>query len=225
MKSLFQLTLICLSFILLQTSCKKEKIKDKDGCEHQMILQPNYEYGKDALIFTERPDWNGGYYRGLSITAWTWYSLGYDDGIMRGLLEFNLNSLPKGAVIKKAELSLFHNPSVGENSGNHSTRNGSNAVKIEEILEPWLEHKVTWNNQPKTNPNSFVQLSASTSNDQDYRNIDITKFVKKWHQQPELNNGMMLKLNSENYYRCLLFASSDEDNTQLHPKLVITYFK
>jgi hypothetical protein len=218
-----QIVIAVMVFPLLFIGCKKEKHDDK--CEHEMILQPDANFGKDALIFTERPDWNGGTYRGLSITAWTWYSLGYDDGIMRGLLAFNLASLPKNAIIKKAELSLYHNPSVGENTGNHSTRNGSNAVKIEEIIEPWLEDKVTWNNQPKTNPLNFVQLPASTSSDQDYPNIDITQMVEKWHDSPNLNHGVMLKLNNESYYRCLLFASSDEANKQLHPKLVITYVK
>jgi hypothetical protein len=37
------------------------------------------------------------------------------------------------------------------------------------------------------------------------------------------NYGIMIRLVEEVYYRALLFASSDNDNSELHPKLVLFY--
>ena len=42
-------------------------------------------------------------------------------------------------------------------------------------------------------------------------------------KDPAKNYGLMLKLNTESAYRCLLFASSDNPDSSKHPKLSICY--
>lgn len=42
-------------------------------------------------------------------------------------------------------------------------------------------------------------------------------------EKPNNNHGFLLKLSNEQYYRSLLFAASDHDNPNLHPKLEVCY--
>ena len=219
----FKYLLIIVSASLFFGSCKKDDKSNR--CKHKITLQPDSNYGKDANIFTEVPNHSGGNYRGLSIAAWTWYALGYDDGIMRGLVQFDLSSVPSDAEISSANLTLYNDPNSSENTGMHSQRNGSNKAKLELITETWDEQNITWNNQPKTSTAGSIQLPASTSSYQNYKDINITSMVKKWHSKPSENNGFMIKLNDEKHYRCLIFASSDHLNPKLHPKLEVTYLK
>ncbi len=62
-----------------------------------------------------------------------------------------------------------------------------------------------------------VELPASTSQFQDYTNIDITALVQEMINEPSTNYGFMIKLNNENYYRSMLFATSDYSNAAKHP--------
>jgi hypothetical protein len=57
---------------------------------------------------------------------------------------------------------------------------------------------------------------------QDYV-MDVTSMVQDMVTNPSSNYGFMLQLINEQYYRCMLFASSDHANANLHPKLEICY--
>jgi hypothetical protein len=53
--------------------------------------------------------------------------------------------------------------------------------------------------------------------------IDVTAMVQGMVTNPSSNYGFMLQLITEQYYRILVFASSDHPNAALHPKLEICY--
>jgi PKD repeat protein len=83
---------------------------------------------------------------------------------------------------------------------------------------------VTWNNQPETTTDYQLYLLPSTDPYMDYTDIDVTTLIDKLYSEPETYDGLMLRLVTEDYYRCLLFASSDyNDTVELRPKLVIIY--
>jgi hypothetical protein len=121
--------------------------------------------------------------------------------------------------VQKAELSLYHNP--GGNNIGHSTLSGPNDCYVERIITPWLENTVTWNNQPATTAQNSIIFPASTSNSQDYLNVDVTALVQDMIADPANSHGFMIRLVNEQAYRSMKFASGDYPNSQLHPLLMI----
>ncbi len=138
--------------------------------------------------------------------------------INRALIEFDLSNVPTNAVITNAKLSLFSTGPIGSSPGHIMP---SNSSLIQNILSPWSESQVSWDNQPlSTNANEVILLS-STSPTQDYLEIDITNLARSW--QSTFNYGFILKQINETASRGLLFCSSDHQNKEKHPKLEICY--
>lgn len=187
-------------------------------------LQPNQNTGKDAWVwsfFTERNQnfgeangSNSGLNNVLRAETWKWDPSNFDT--IRGLIYFDLSYLPQNAQIVSAHLDLFFFRNT-----NFTPQTGENAALLENITEPWVENTVTWNNQPATDSTLRVLLPKSTSSTQDYLNIDVTNLAKAQLQ----NNlhGWMLKLQTETGFNGLTFASSENTNASLRPRLRITY--
>lgn len=150
--------------------------------------------------------------------AWTY---GGTEAACRGLIRFDLSSIPATAKITKAELYLYHVTNQGKNP-QHSQLSGSNAGYLVQVSTPWAADSVTWSNQPSIIPESQVVLPASTSDTQDYI-IDVTAMVSNMVKQPASNNGFMIKLQNEEHYRALTFANSNNKNPKLHPTLRVLY--
>lgn len=105
----------------------------------------------------------------------------------------------------------------------HSQMDGSNSSYIQKIIESWDEFTVTWATQPNTTSQNQVSIPATNSGNQDFIDIDVTNIIKDIVADTSNGHGMMLKLESELYYRGLVFASSDHPNSDLHPELKIVY--
>jgi hypothetical protein len=190
-----------------------------------MVLQPDSALGKDANIHLlnlpptgEDNNWGGS--PDFATGAWTWSG---NPGVIRSLIQFDLSSIPLAAVITDARLSLYNNPTSSFFFGQHSSLSGSNESVLQRITAPWDEFSVTWNNQPPTTMLNEVILPQSTSAHEDYLNIDVTTQVNDMFLNPSSNFGFMIRLQTELYYRSMIFASSDNADASLHPKLEITY--
>ncbi|MCB0794242.1 MAG: DNRLRE domain-containing protein, partial [Flavobacteriales bacterium] len=153
-----------------------------------------------------------------SLAAVAWTNSGGPSNI-RSLLAFDLDTLPVGAQILDARLSLYHDPTSSE--GEHSSLSGPNNCSIRRVLQAWDEMTVTWDSQPGSTPQNEVVLPPSTSNTQDYLDIDVTDLVVDMIQYG--GHGFLLRMETESYYRRVVFASSDHSDEDLHPKLVITH--
>ena len=190
------------------------------GQNLSITLKPNANQGKDAIIgnLPSSASANKGNHHDFAGVAWT------NGGIvsnLRALIEFDFTSLPTNITIDSAQLSLYGYTSTA-NIG-HSTRSGSNECVLQRITQSWDENIVTWNNQPNTIPQNEVTLPASTSVNQHYLNIDVTNLIVDMISDSIGNHGMMLKLKTEQHFRSLLFASSDNQDSTLHPELTIHY--
>jgi hypothetical protein len=141
----------------------------------------------------------------------------------RSLIKWNFDNIPSNATVISADLTLFYNPSSVNAGGLHSATSGTNDAYLLKVTSSWDENTVTWNNQPTTTTVNQVYLPASISPTQDYTNIDVTALVQDLISDPNANNGLMLQLLTESYYRCLLFASSDHPDASKHPKLNLCY--
>jgi hypothetical protein len=183
-----------------------------------LTLQPDASTGKDAITHSRYGNTN--YSTHVDFTAIAG-SNGSIDVFVRSFIDFDLSSIPTGATVVDARLSLFTHTSPG--NGNHSTISGSNETILSRVISPWTETGITWDNQPSTASANIVMLPATTSSLQHFPNIDVTNLVQDMVDDPANSYGFMLKLVNEAKYRKMVFASSDHADTNLHPKLVVTY--
>lgn len=184
-----------------------------------LTLQPNALDGKDAFINDLQPDTPSGSNPDLPAIAWTNAGLPV---VVRGLVQFDLSSLPIGTTINSATFYLYHNPNSQNCSAQHQSLSGSNEGIVSRITTGWDENTVNWNNQPTISEINQVTIPTSTSATQDYA-LDVTQMVQDMVNYPTSSYGFELQLVTESYYRSLIFASSDEPDATNHPKLVINY--
>ncbi|MBI5540021.1 MAG: DNRLRE domain-containing protein [Bacteroidia bacterium] len=184
-----------------------------------ITLQPNATDGKDALVWDLHPSTNYGSSNEFSILAWTFNGT---PEIERCFIDFNFSLIPAGATITSATLFLYNYPNSQSCSGEHSQLSGSNAMFVERVIGSWNEQTITWNNQPNVTTQNQVSVPASSSIHQNYT-INVASLVQDIVDNPSNSFGLRLNLQTEQYYRSLIFASSDVSDTTLHPKIVITY--
>ncbi len=190
---------------------------------HKLVLRPGPEKGKDAMITDLNPEKNFGdhpYFEAsfLSEPVLT---------VMRtksSLIEFYLNDLPKSARIQKVYLTLsienmiWENPAVSEEDSDESYK----YIALQQIIEPWEEFKVTWNNQPSTTDANQVIIPLFDIYSSMKRSFDVTSIFVNELDIP--NYGMMLKVIADNPYPGgWRFASSDYKIHEMRPELTILY--
>ena len=94
---------------------------------------------------------------------------------------------------------------------------------IQRVTSPWTEGEVTWETAPSVSTANQVELASSSAPDQDYLDIDVTNLIQDVVDNPNNSFGFMLSLQEESFYRRMNFASSDHENSALHPKIEIIY--
>jgi len=155
----------------------------------------------------------------LNMHAWT--NIG-NTANQRALIDFDLSMIPSNATIQSAYLFLFVDMNVSTFPGGHQQLSGSNESIIERVIANWNELLVTWNNQPGTTTLNQTTIPQSTASNQDYI-IDVTNLVQDMINDTINSFGFYMKLINENYYRRMIFASKDNPDPELHPRLHVTY--
>lgn len=201
-----------------------------------LTLQPDAINGKDGIVFDI--DCNTAYaqsgagcdttnYEGVTqgqASSWTYNGT---PGNKRTFIEFDLDSLIQaGCTVNNAIFTLTHNASVYYNCGSTSTQVNcdSNAFTVSRIIEPWLSNTITWANQPQvTAVDSGTDYVLVPDNSIPFGGYDInlTEMVNYWLTNPGSNKGMMLSLQSEQYYRRVIYGLSEISNPAMRPKLVL----
>lgn len=181
-----------------------------------LILQSDSTNGKDVDLSYIFSDTNFGDEPRFRAEAWTY---GGSLELIRGLIDFDLTSIPKEAFISKATLSLYHDIDLRS-----STLLGSNSCWLQRVTSPWKEDSVTWNSQPTTTISNQVFVDSSTTIDLEYP-IDVTNLVQDMVEKPDSSFGFMLRLNNEQFYRRLSFASRENINPAKRPRLTIEYYE
>lgn len=178
-------------------------------------LQPGPQDGIDCEIRTDM-DWPINYEDDFISNAWTVQGNPF---IQRSLLKFDLTAIPSGANIISAKLSLYCNTI----SGHHQLHAGNNSSYLLRILEPWNQNEVTWNTQPATTFDQSVILPQTTSQTEDYTDIDLTEMITFFHENPTQNYGFMLRLVEEIQLAAMVFSSSNHTQPEKRPMLTIEY--
>ena len=88
------------------------------------------------------------------------------------LVEFDLATLPDGALIRRATLQLTQRAASGD----------ALTIDVNPILSPWDEGKVTWNTLPDVESS---EISAASPAAADLVVAwDVTTLVRQWHAAP-----------------------------------------
>jgi len=182
---------------------------------HVLTLQPGPSDGIDAEIRTDRPDTPDGSTHDFIANAWTAQGFYF---VQRSLIRFDLSQIPANSTVISASLFLCTNL----NTGHYQLDSGANASYLLRVLEPWIEQQVTWETQPAASFENPVVLPQSVSHTQNYE-LDVTSHVQDMVSTPATNFGWMFRLQTEEKYRCLVFASSDNSVESWRPKLVVTF--
>ncbi len=191
-----------------------------------LILQPGPDLGKDAMISNLEPDKNFGNYKYFEATFLSEPVL----TVMRSnrsLIWFDMNQLPKSATIQKVILNLSYDIPIPWDSTIYTTSPVSSdfawyGAVLQQIVEPWEEGKVTWNNQPKSIEANQVYVSPFIRNT-NFIEIDVTRLFVPIDKILADNYGMMFKLYPSEQFPGFRFASSDYPETGMRPKLIIKY--
>ena len=140
----------------------------------------------------------------------------------RGLLQFDLTSIPANTKIMSAELGLY----LDESKGN------SQEIYIHRLTDDWEQDEVTWEvkrsgffqNWSPQGGEYVANVSGSFIVDAvGWYSAEITQLIQDWVKVPSINQGMILLSNPASGNNEKKFASSDNDDATLHPKLTITY--
>jgi PKD repeat protein len=179
-----------------------------------LVLQPGPE-GKDAIITTNYSEPFGNYPNMFAMAG----THNGEPFVCRSLIEFDLSSLPADAYVIDARLSFY----FANNPANPHTHFGDNGGFLQRVITPWEEDSVTWFNQPETTIENMVRIPASESDTQDYVGMDVTVLIRDILNDPENSFGILFRLQVEEMYRRLMFASGDYEDPLKFPKLEIVY--
>ena len=194
-----------------------------------LTLQPNETDGYDTSLAQSNPNTNYGgdavLYIGESNVA---------TNIRRGLIKFNLSSIPSNAVISSVVLSLWVAFDASSNARDY---------KLYRVLRDWVETQATWNIW-KTSNNWTTAGCGSDGNDADLSTVWATcsftatetdntekQFVldatglaefTKWVNGTNPNYGWLVKADTEVNDGYNMDSSSSATAAQ-RPKLVVTY--
>ena len=189
------------------------------GAAATITIQPNATFGNDAGLsgYDNGTSSDGSYANDVNFKGYRWTNAG-NWFKQRGLLSYDLSSIPPYAIITDAKLYLY--------GLDHASTGQSNASTLQRVTTPWTENYVTWNTKPTSTTTGEIALAQSTTSTQTYT-LTVTNQVQDMVHSPETNFGWMLKLNGEtnNSYARMVFASSDyiTDATK-RPKLVVTFY-
>lgn len=158
----------------------------------------------------------------IGAAAWT---KGGDPIALRGLLKFDLTSIPSSSTIISAKLSLYSHPAPVNGHQNDEMRANygtDNAMLIQKVTTAWNPAAVTFNNQPSATSTNQVVIPSTDQAFLDLPDIDVTQLIKDM-TGANTNNGFFFKLQNEVYYNSRIFATSEYSDASKHPKLVVTY--
>jgi hypothetical protein len=171
-----------------------------------VTIQPNGTAGKDAFVYSGTPD---------STNDVTNITIGRDSsGLNRGLIQFDLSTIPVSSVITNATIT-FYVP--------NSFDGVARTVNIHRITNTWTENTVTWNTQPTFDATIAGTILVTTTG-QTPITTDLSTLFSGWVNSSYTNYGLLMKMNDEstaNTYK--QFSSSDHATVGNRPSLSVTY--
>ncbi len=116
----------------------------------------------------------------------------------RGIVQFDLSTVPTGLIITSATLKLYINDNQ-EVAGR--------IIWAYRVTESWTESGVTWNSRDGSNPWSTAGgtytttggASSTAPSGKTWMTWDVTDIVKEWTENGQPNYGFLLKDGTEQF--------------------------
>ena len=177
---------------------------------------------KDALLRQYNgigDNTNRGNYQYTNMAAWTNGGFPVNS---RTIIDFDLSVYPFGTTVLKAELFLYADKNSSDFPNGHEQLTESNECIARRVVEDWNEYSVTWNNRPASTTLHEITIPPSETNFQDYV-IDVTELVQDMIDDPSVSFGFLIKIKQEVFYTNMVFGSRDNQDKNIHPKLVVNF--
>jgi hypothetical protein len=146
--------------------------------------------------------------------------VGYDDSLVppgqiaRGLVRFDLSTLPAGVDIQSARLRLYY-------MGYWDFPEYVDTITVYKAESEWTETAVNWTNQPNyTAPTGSIVIPAN--NDWQWYEVDVTGLVRNWISGGTANHGFLLRGAETSGYNASWRAFSTREGAS-PPELVIVF--
>jgi len=140
----------------------------------------------------------------------------------RGLIKFDLSGIPANATITNATLSLYADNNASVGMSGQPTYGSNNAGWLQRVTSSWKYNTVTWNTQPTTTATDEVVLSQSINTSENYV-LSVTQLVQDIINSKNNYGFEILQQNESTPYQSLIFGSSINSDSAIHPKLDICY--
>jgi len=178
--------------------------------EHTIIIQPDTNASKDAPVFQDHPDTN--YNDNQLVVS---QHIAYTQA--RSYLQFNLSSIPSGAVIIGARLGLWYSYSdVGSTDASFG---------VYKVTGDWNASNITWANQTTYAASAAATATVPADPTYDFIYWNILDLTKGWFKGSIANNGLVLASTDETSINgARIFLSSVATNASQRPMLEIIYF-
>jgi hypothetical protein len=228
-------TLASLILVLFFTSCFRTSTTTPQPTAHQLILRPDSTTGQDtyvALLDNDPSDGNTNlnFAHEMCLARWTcsWYN--YDSATWRGYIRFDsIAKIPTTATVTSAILYLYgegtdSSASFPFGDSYPSNSSSTNPGVIQMVTGgTWQQTTLTWNNAPVATSAGQDSIPSSTNSWNYNVAVDITNLVKQQVANPATNFGYLLKLQTEQCYRAMEFATCECPDSLERPMLVVQY--
>ncbi len=187
---------------------------------HELVLQPTNN-DEEVIIFGNNTGFDQTNNGTVELCAGEWTYSGVPS-TFKSLFKFRLDSLPAGATIQNAALSLYSNPTPLNGNGVDANYGSNNTMLIQRVTTPWVGADVTYTNQPSATTQDQVVIPSTNQSMLDLINVDVSTLVNTMYNTG--NNGFLIRLQTTQYYNDRDFCSSRWSDPTKHPKLVIHYY-
>ena len=170
------------------------------------------------------------------ISTWSWSSSTPHKPANTIIIKSDLSALPNNIEITEAKIYLYQTNTHGQAEYANSIHKitGKNPI-IDQVTgynayngEPWtpVQAGTTYNDIPLgladiDQAEDTITLTAQSG----YQAWTITKMVKDWVKDPSSNSGLLITGEPTDTETGRTFASSENQNNAIRPKLVIHYIK
>lgn len=172
-----------------------------------------------TVVFTPADDvYISQYYSNQNFWGSNHLFCGQFDGtgdIYRGLLRFDLSSIPASSTVNAAKLKLY----IDRNDSPGLTKQ----INVWAALHDYNQFEVTWANQPLIGgvPDGSITITNELLT---YLDIDLTDLVRKWYSGIVPNNGI-IATGHETADALVDFLGKQYNNSSYWPLLEVNYVK
>jgi gliding motility-associated-like protein len=163
-----------------------------------------------------------------TVAHWTWYGPGCGEGVIRGLWRFDLNPATDHTMLydNRAFLHMFF-PTGSSEVHQYTGSATNNQFYVQRVTQNWNESTVTWNTAPTVTTAGQILVPSCTPNPStaDYI-INISGLAYEWICNSQPNNGVMLRMVTENeLYRRVSFTNREWSVAARRPYMRLEYAK